>query len=124
MKYFESIELARSFRRSPTRAENIFWQYVRNRNFMNLKFYRQFIIEYSFINSTNFFYIVDFYTHTHKTIIEIDGEIHEHQIEYDEIRSNTLKDQGYNILQFKNTEIIYNWKQVKEQLRHYFIQMQ
>ena len=59
-------------------------------------------------------YIVDFYCAQAGLIIELDGKwhyTHEHG-ERDVIRQNTLKEMGFEILRYPNTEIQYNFRQV------------
>ena len=57
-----------------TPAEKILWQHLRAKRFNNLKFRRQQVIKG---------FIVDFYCHSLESIIEINGEIHNKQQEYD-----------------------------------------
>ena len=66
----EKIKRAKELRQNMTPAEKILWQYLRAERFHNLKFRRQQIIEG---------FIVDFYCHSLRLVIEVDGEIHEHQ---------------------------------------------
>ncbi|MBT7041693.1 MAG: DUF559 domain-containing protein, partial [Bacteroidetes bacterium] len=51
------------------------------------------------------FYIVDFYCAEYKLIIELDGKIHDFQMEYDQDREAVLKNLGYRIIRFKNKEL-------------------
>jgi len=60
--------LAKSLRKETTPAEQILWQHLRNRNLFDLKFRRQHPIGP---------YVVDFFCHEYKLIIEVDGGIHE-----------------------------------------------
>ena len=85
---------------------------VRNRRFMKLKFNRQFIIEHE----SRSYFIADFYCHQHKLIVEIDGGIHKSQIDYDQIREDILIDLGYQIVRFKNEDVLRNWDRVEEEL--------
>ena len=57
----------RELRRKSTNAEKIFWQRVRNRKFLGMKFYRQYPIFYD-LNGKESFYIADFYCHDEKMI--------------------------------------------------------
>lgn len=109
-------------RQNPTPAEHIFWQNVRNRKFMGLKFYRQYIIQYSENKGYKSFFISDFYCHTGRLVVELDGEIHlnEKQIEYDQIREDILKDMGFNIMRFNNEQVLNDWMQVKKALKLFF----
>src|SRR5690606_1794412 len=64
LKYSGLIEEARELRKKQTKAEEIFWQLVRNRKFNNLKFRRQHQIGN---------YIADFYCVELRLVIEFDG---------------------------------------------------
>ena len=77
------IQLAREFRKNPTRTERIMWNALRNRQFLNLKFRRQYLIEG---------YLVDFYCHELKLAVEIDGSVHgyEDQINKDVERQKII----------------------------------
>ena len=56
-------------------------------------------------------YIVDFVIR-HILIIELDGKHHEHKIEKDSYRDTYLKNYGYEILRFSNSEFKNNKKEV------------
>ncbi len=114
MEYSDIKAFARELRKNQTRAEDYFWSKVRNRKFQGLKFNRQFIIEYQ--NST--YFIVDFHSYEIKLIVEIDGKIHLKQIQEDQNREAILKDMGYEILRFKNEEVLFDWKSVESKLFH------
>lgn len=64
-------------------------------------------------------YIADFYCNESKTIIEIDGWIHntKAQKEIDNERDQTLKHLWYKILRFKNEEIFNNLEQVLKKIK-------
>ncbi|WP_425392175.1 DUF559 domain-containing protein [Ekhidna sp.] len=112
MKYSQILDYARSLRKNQTPAERIFWANVRNRKFKGLKFNRQFIIEHT----GGAYFIADFFCHEHKLIVEIDGGIHVQQVDYDKIREDVLLDMGYDIIRFKNEEILNDWMSVDEKL--------
>ena len=80
-----------------TPAENVLWKCLRAKRFNGLKFRRQQVIEG---------FIVDFYCHSLGLIIEVDGEIHDHQQEYDRYRENVLINRGLHIIRFTNQQII------------------
>ncbi len=121
MNYKEILAFARQLRKNQTPAEDYFWQQVRNRNLFGKKFNRQYIIQYNKIQysataTSNKFFIADFYCHDHKLIIELDGAIHQQQVEYDQIREEILLDLGYTVIRFSNDEVLENWEKVKAQL--------
>ena len=101
MNFTGMIKQVRDLRKNQTEAENIFWELVRNKKLLGLKFRRQHQIGH---------YIVDFYCHSQKLIIELDGEIHNspEQKKKDETRDKYLKSLGNKILRFNNTELFEN----------------
>ena len=112
-------QFARDLRKRQTPAEAVFWEKVRGKQFMDLKFNRQFIIEHANILREKSYFIADFYCFSKKIIIEIDGKIHDLQIEYDEIQEGILMEMGYKIIRFKNEDILQNWKKVAEDLEQF-----
>ena len=56
------LQFAKSMRHAATDAENLLWQILRAKRFMNLKFRRQYVIQP---------YIVDFYCHEVGLVIEL-----------------------------------------------------
>ena len=74
------------------------WGILRNRKFKNLTFKRQYPIGD---------YIVDFICKEKWLIIEIDGGQHNtpDAIEYDKIRTEYLKNRGFNVIRFWNNDI-------------------
>jgi len=96
-----TFQKAIELRNRMTNAEIILWEALRNRQFMGLKFRRQHPI-------TRF--IVDFYCHKYKLIIELDGSIHEltEVKENDKIREEELRDLGLRILRFTNDDVTLN----------------
>ena len=63
-------------------------------------------------------YIADFYCHEAKLVIEIDGRQHQHAdaLEYDHIRTETLKQLGLLVLRFTNDEIDHNFDFVRKRI--------
>ena len=59
-------------------------------------------------------FIVDFYCHEIKLVIEIDGEIHDNEEvkEYDQGRTAELEKYGIKVIRFTNDQIICNIDQV------------
>lgn len=89
---------AKELRGRETKAEKILWSFLSNRK-LNVKFRRQHPISQ---------FIVDFYCHELKLIIEADGEIHlrKEQQEYDEMRDEHLKNFGLHLIRFNNSQIL------------------
>ena len=106
----------RDLRKSQTKAEEVFWQVVRNRKIKDRKIIRQFGIIFS-IDGRKRFFIADFYCHECKLIIEIDGAIHENQKEHDEMRTYVLNNLGYKVVRFQNDEVLNDIKGVIKKLK-------
>lgn len=109
LKYSGLIEEARELRKKQTKAEEIFWQLVRNRKFNNLKFRRQHQIGN---------YIADFYCDELRLVIEFDGEVHNspEQQKHDSKRDKFLTSSGFKVLRFKNQEILNSPESVFEEI--------
>jgi len=91
------FEKAKALRNTLTHAELVLWSYLKTSP-MGLKFRRQ--------HPTGI-YIVDFYCHELKLVIEVDGKIHE-RIENrkdDEKRQKDLEDWGIEVVRFRNDEV-------------------
>lgn len=119
MEYKDIKEFAKSMRKNPTEAEELFWKYVKARRFLGLRFNRQYIIEHSNIMGKKSYFIPDFYCFELKLIIEIDGSIHNQQIEYDIIREDILKEMGNKIIRFTNDEVSNDWASAAQKLRKF-----
>jgi very-short-patch-repair endonuclease len=94
----------RELRRNQTKAEKIFWEVVRNRKFMGLKFYRQYPLFFDYLGKETF-YIADFYCFEKKIVIEIDGKIHRFQKDHDQLRTFIINMLNINVIRFRNEEI-------------------
>jgi len=97
------IEQARQMRKNPTTSEAVLWKHIRQNQLAGYKFRRQHIIGP---------FIVDFYCPVMRLIIEVDGEIHQQQQDYDSIRDDNLRMMGYKILRFENVKVLNNLNDV------------
>jgi very-short-patch-repair endonuclease len=106
------IKKARELRRNMTLPEILLWSKLRSKQLDGYKFRRQQPI---------FDYVVDFYCHELKLIIEVDGEIHfrKEQINFDENRDKLLKINGYYIFRLTNFEIQTDLETSVNKLRSY-----
>jgi len=96
-----TLRAAGILRKNMTLAELILWKKLKDKKRFKPKFRRQ--------HPVNIF-IVDFYCHEYRLVIEIDGEIHnnEETKEYDLGRTAELKKYGISVLRFTNDQVIYN----------------
>jgi very-short-patch-repair endonuclease len=106
----KATEYSRKLRRNQTEAERIMWQYLRNRQFLGIKFRRQQIIGE---------YIVDFVSFKAKVIIELDGEQHRigSRVDRDNERTMWLTSKGFLVLRFWNEDVLKDTEGVLEQIR-------
>jgi very-short-patch-repair endonuclease len=95
-----TFEAARILRRNMTLAEKIIWKKLRNKNLLDARFRRQHPIN---------IFIVDFYCHKLKLVIEIDGEIHfdKKAKKYDSGRTGELEKMGLRVIRFTNDQVLY-----------------
>ena len=106
----ETLRAAHILRRSMTKAEAVLWKKLRDRNVFSIKFRRQHPV-YNFI--------VDFYSHEYKLVIEVDGEIHNDEIasRYDLGRTEVLNNFGLKVIRFTNNQILYSLDSVIEKIQ-------
>ena len=111
-----AVKLARQLRKDATKAESILWQILRNRKLEGFKFNRQFPIHFE-LNGEYKFFIVDFYCHEKKLVIEVDGGYHEFQKEYDEIRTEIIESKRLKVIRFRNEEVENEIKKVIDKIK-------
>ena len=102
----EKLERARILRNKMTPAENILWRELRT-NKLGFHFRRQQVIAG---------FIVDFYCHSTGLVIELDGDIHREQQEYDAGRDKILGDMGLHVVRFSNDDVLINLPRVLSQV--------
>lgn len=103
----EMKERAKKLRNNQTDAEHALWQYIKN-NQLGFKFKRQQVIGFN---------IADFVCLDKKLIVEVDGEIHNYQKEYDEARTKELEKEGYTVIRFENKQIFTDIDKVLAEIR-------
>lgn len=102
-------QLSRKLRKNDTEAEKFLWQYIKNKQIDGHRFLRQKpIFAYKEEGWRDRFFIADFYNHSNKLIIELDGEIHQKKKvkEYDKMREEILFWNSYTIIRFSNDEVL------------------
>jgi very-short-patch-repair endonuclease len=97
------VQRAKELRHQMTQEEKILWQHLRANRLNGLHFRRQQIIDG---------FIADFYCHAARLVIEVDGEIHQQQAEYDAERDRVLLARGLRLLRIKNEEVRQNLNSV------------
>ena len=103
-------ERAKTLRKTETEPEKLLWRELKSKNFLGFKFRRQHPISQ---------FIVDFYCHELKLIIDLDGRIHlkPENSEYDDNRTAELERFGLRVIRFTNDEIENEMERVLEILR-------
>lgn len=102
-------QYGRELRKESTAAEKLLWNHLRNRKLNGLKFRRQHPIDK---------FVVDFYCHEKKLVIELDGGVHDikENKEYDEARTSMLAGLGIYVIRVRNEEVIDNEKIVLKRI--------
>lgn len=97
--------LASELRKNITKAEKLVWEKVRKKQILGLRFRRQHPIDK---------YIVDFYCHPARLVVEIDGDIHLKPVnkELDKIRTKDLINLDLIVIQFTNKQVFENLNEV------------
>jgi imidazole glycerol-phosphate synthase subunit HisF len=100
----EIYQRARNLRNRSTPAEDILWGFLKGKPH-GFKFRRQH--PYSI-------YILDFYCHALKLVIEVDGSIHNRKEvkTHDKQRQDLLENDGLTVLRFTNEEILTNFSEI------------
>ena len=114
------LQAAHELRQPQTPAERKLWSCLRNRQLDGLKLpmsdaqrrwaawrRRQHPIDK---------FIIDSYCAEAKLCIEIDGDSHADQIEYDQARTDYLNERGYHVIRFTNREVFNHVDAVLQQI--------
>ena len=111
--YFDAppyiFEFAKKLRSKMTEAESILWMELKERKIHGVKFRRQHPLAK---------YIADFYCHSLKVVIEVDGIYHEDELQkiHDQLRTEDLNDLGLTVIRFTNEQIQTNLNQVLNEI--------
>lgn len=106
----EMLQKARALRTNMTDAEKKLWLNLRGRQMCGLKFRRQHPLGP---------YIVDFYCHQARLVIEVDGGQHwdEENRRYDARRTAYLHMQAIRVIRFSNDEVLKDTEGVLEHIQ-------
>ena len=96
---------ARQLRTNLTTSEKVLWKELRGRKLNSLKFLRQHPIVYKADLSGLNYFVADFYCAEKKTVIELDGSIHQFRIDYDNFRDSCFAEMGIHVLRISNDEL-------------------
>ena len=92
-----STKRAKELRQSQTKAEGLLWSILRSKQLCGLKFRRQHPIEP---------YFADFACLSHKLVVELDGDYHDHIQDADLDRQRELENRGWKVLRFSNDDVL------------------
>ena len=103
------VKQAQEMRKNSTPAEEVMWEILRDRRFLEMKFRRQ----HQFGD-----YIVDFYCHEKRLVVELDGPVHSshERAKVDQKRDGYLRSQGLNVVRFRNEDLLNNPESVLQRL--------
>ncbi len=104
----------KQLRNHSTSAEAELWQYLKAKQVCNLKFRRQ-----HSINN----YILDFYCPAIKLGIELDGEYHIYNEEYDVKRDKELELLGIIICRFENSIVFQHPALIISEIKNHIIEL-
>ncbi|HZZ62143.1 MAG TPA: DUF559 domain-containing protein [Roseiarcus sp.] len=92
----ERRQFARLLRKRQTNPEDILWRCLRGSRFHGTKFRRQVPFDR---------FVVDFYCHAAKLVVELDGKQHEWSADYDAERTKVLQSRDVSVIRFTNAEV-------------------
>ncbi len=105
-----TLKKARQLRSRMTPSEVIIWEKLKNKQICGVRFRRQHPIE---------IFIVDFYCHAAKLVVEIDGKIHLATKDYDNERTKEINKYNILILRYTNDEITNNLNKIIKEITYY-----
>lgn len=101
------LQRAREMRREATEPERRLWSKLRRKQLDGYKFRRQHPIGR---------FIVDFYCHQARLVVEVDGASHAFEEEYDAARTAWLEAQGLRVIRFHNRTVMENLEGVLQMI--------
>jgi leucyl-tRNA synthetase len=108
-KYWNILkEFGRENRKNPTEAESTLWQQVRG-NKLGHKIRRQHAIG---------IFIGDFVCLDKRLVIEVDGEYHLKNQEFDAARTAFLKSEGFSVIRFSNHDVKHSLQKVLREIKY------
>jgi len=104
-----TFESARILRKNMTVHEKLLWGRLKLKQICGVRFRRQHPID---------FFIADFYCHEARLVVELDGEVHKAQREYDDGRSAEMERYYIKVIRFTNSEIEENIENVVKSIEN------
>ncbi len=100
-------ERAKDNRLNPSKAESKIWNEIFRKKLIKYKFLRQKPLDR---------FIVDFYCAKLMLAVEIDGDTHANQRQYDRMRTEKLNILGIKVIRYSNIDVMRNIEGVYEDL--------
>jgi very-short-patch-repair endonuclease len=97
------LEAARLLRENTTSCENIIWERLKGKQIYGIRFRRQHPID---------IFIADFYCHEARLVVEIDGEVHNQQKDYDIGRTAEMGKYDILVIRFTNIQVLIEIEEV------------
>ncbi len=108
-KYWKYLkDFSKSNRQNQTEEEVILWEKLRNSK-LGHKIRRQHVID---------IFIADFVCLDRRLVIEVDGEYHKNNKEFDGARTDFLKKEGFNVIRFTNEQVKNDLKKVLSEIKN------
>ena len=103
----ELQQAAWQLRSRMTPAEMVLWEALRERRLNGLRFRRQHPVGQ---------FILDFYCSQLKLVVELDGGVHDAQVEQDATRTAYLGTYGCRVIRFRNEDILADLPAILDQI--------
>ncbi|TCO07869.1 very-short-patch-repair endonuclease [Natronoflexus pectinivorans] len=91
-----TINKAKELRKRMTNSETLLWNQLKGKRICNVRFRRQHPID---------IFIADFFCYSALLVVEVDGETHNYQENYDINRTAELERFGVEVIRFTNQEV-------------------
>ncbi|HEX7656969.1 MAG TPA: endonuclease domain-containing protein [Sphingomonas sp.] len=95
----EPLRFQREARHNMSEPEKRLWQAIRNRKVADAKFRKQ-----TWLGP----FLVDFFCAEARLVIEVDGDTHAHQQDYDARRTAWIEREGFRVIRFSNDDVMRN----------------
>ena len=105
----EKVKFSKQLRAKMTKAEALLWEKLRKSQLEGIHFRRQQIL---------FGFIADFYSHSKRLVVEVDGEIHKTQIQKDKERQLVFEQNGLTVIRFTNQEVEFETERVLQVIKN------
>jgi very-short-patch-repair endonuclease len=105
----DTLAAAKILLRKMTVFEKLIWERLNQKKVSGIRFRRQHPIS---------FFIVDFYCHKARLVIEIDGRIQSQQRDYDDGRSAEMEKYNIRVIRFANEEVDSNIEDVIKRIEY------